>query len=83
MHRNVPVAPMRRCVITCCLDKSGRIGIETCYVFHCTAVSSSDIFATAVSAHEIRFGGKVYVQYSSKTIETAVPKIYDDDTAAQ
>ena len=49
MCRNVPLAPMRRCVITCCLDKSDRIGIETCYVFHCTAVSSSDIFGTAVS----------------------------------
>ena len=57
MHRNVPVAPMRRCVITCCLDKSDLIGMETCYVFHCTAVSSSDIFGTNNfnSAQEKRF----------------------------
>ena len=48
MQRNVPVAPMRRSVITCCLDKSDRSGIDTCYVFHCAAVSSSDIFGTAV-----------------------------------
>ena len=40
---------MRRCVITCCLDKSDRIGIDKCYVFHCSAVSSSNIFGTAVS----------------------------------
>ena len=43
MHRYVPVAPLHRCVITCYLDKSDCIGIETCYVFHCAAVSSSDI----------------------------------------
>ena len=49
MQRYVPVAPMIRCVIICCLDKSDRIGIETCYVFHCAAVSSSDIFGIAVS----------------------------------
>ena len=41
MHRYVPVVPMRRSVITCCLDKSDHNGIETCYVFHCAAVSSS------------------------------------------
>ena len=56
---NVPVAPMRRCVIRRCLDKSDRIGIETRFVFHCATVSSSDIFGAAVSAHEKRFGGKV------------------------
>ena len=49
MHRYVKVAPMRQCVITCCLDKSNRIGIETCYVLHCAAVSLSDILGTAVS----------------------------------
>ena len=49
MYRNVPVAPMRRCVITCCLGKSDRIGLETCYLFNCAAVSSSDIFGTAAS----------------------------------
>ena len=40
---------MRRCAITRCLDKSDRIGKETCYVFYCAAVSSSDIFKTVVS----------------------------------
>ena len=49
MHRYVTVAPMRRCVITCCLDISDRIGLETYYAFHCAAASSSDIFGTAVS----------------------------------
>ena len=49
MHRNVPVTPMARCVITCCLDKSDRVSIETCHVFYCAAVSSSDVFGTAVS----------------------------------
>ena len=49
VHKYVTVAPMRCCVITCCLDQSDRIGIEMCYEFHCAAVSSSDIFGTAVS----------------------------------
>ena len=48
MHRYVTVAPMHRCAITCCLDKSDRIGVEACYVFHCAAVLSSDSFETAV-----------------------------------
>ena len=34
--------------------------------FNCAAVSSSDIFESAVSAHEKRFCGKVLVPYSSK-----------------
>ena len=41
--------PLRLCVIRRPLDKSDRIGIEKCYVFHYAAVSSSDIFGTAVS----------------------------------
>ena len=49
MRGYVPIAPMRRCVITCCLDISNRMDIETYYVFHCAAMSSSDIFGTAVS----------------------------------
>ena len=48
MHKYMTVAPMRRCVITYCLDKSGRIDIETCNVFYYAAVSSSNIFETAV-----------------------------------
>ena len=64
MHRNVPVASMHRCVITCYLDNLDPIGIKTYYVFYCAAVSSSDIFGTAVFVHEKRFGEKV--QYSSK-----------------
>ena len=36
-------------IIICCLDKSDRIGIDTCYVFHCAAVASTDIFRTTVS----------------------------------
>ena len=43
------VIPLRRCVIRRRLDKSDRIDIETCYVFHCATVSSSDIFGIAVS----------------------------------
>ena len=34
---------LRRCLICRHLDKSDRIGIETCCVFHCAVVSSSDI----------------------------------------
>ena len=41
--------PLRRCVMRRRLDKSDRIGIGTCYVFHCAIVPSSDIFGTAVS----------------------------------
>ena len=40
---------LRRCAISRRVEKSDRISIETCYVFHCAAVSSSDIFQTAVS----------------------------------
>ena len=40
---------LRRCVIRRRLDKSDRIGIKTNYVFHCSAVSSSNIFGTVVS----------------------------------
>ena len=85
MHRNVPVAPMRRCVITCCLHKSYRIGIETCYMFHCAAVSSSDIFGTALSiALYWSIAPKLSRQsYFVRKIKTAIPKISDDDTAAQ
>ena len=48
MHKYVTVAPMLLCVMSYCQDKSDRIGIETCNVFHCAAVSSSDVFETAV-----------------------------------
>ena len=41
--------PLRRCVIRHPSDKSDRIDIQTCYVFHYVAVPSSDIFETAVS----------------------------------
>ena len=43
------VMPLRRYVIRSPCDKSDRIGIETCYVFHCAAVSSSDIFGAPAS----------------------------------
>ena len=40
------------------LDKSDLFGLETCYVFYCTTVSSSDIFITPVSiVHEKRLAG--------------------------
>ena len=39
---------MRRRVIICCVDKSNRIGIKTCFEFHCAAVSSLNIFGSAV-----------------------------------
>ena len=32
------VMPLRRCVIRRRRDKSDRIGVETCYVFHCAAM---------------------------------------------
>ena len=84
MHRNVPVAPKRHCVITCYLDKSDRMGLETCFAFHCAAVSSSDIFGTAVS---IMLYWSIAPKLSRRIFflcaETAVPKISDDDTAAQ
>ena len=40
--------PLRRCITRRPLNKSDCIAIETCHVFHCAAVSSSDIFGTAV-----------------------------------
>ena len=54
------VMPLRRCVIRPRLDKSDRIGIETCYVFHCSAISSWDTFEIAVSIllREKDLGGK-------------------------
>ena len=41
--------PLRRCVIRRRIDKSDRIGIETCYEFHCVAASSLDISGTDAS----------------------------------
>ena len=38
--------PLRCCVMRRCQDKSDHISIETCNVFYCAAVSSSDIFET-------------------------------------
>ena len=77
--------PLRRCVIRRRLDKSDCIGIETCYVFHCAAVSSTDIFKTAVSISctkkDWRESFDAIIQWSA--IATAVPKISNDDTAAQ
>ena len=76
---------MRCCVITCCLDKSDCIGVETCNVLHCAAVSSLDIFGTSVlilrTKTDWRESLGVILQKSA--IETAVPKISDDETAAQ
>ena len=77
--------PLRRCVMRRRLDKSDRIGIETCHVFHCATVSSLDIFGTTVSivlywsialklSHEFFFVRK---------IERGVLKIFNHDTAAQ
>ena len=57
--------PMRLCVKCRRLDKSDRIGLETSYVFHCTAVSSSDIFETAVSISRTKNDWRE-VQYFSK-----------------
>ena len=37
--------PLRRCVIRRRLDKSDRIGIETCFVFQYTAISHHRIFS--------------------------------------
>ena len=79
------VMSLRRCVIRCRLDKSNRISTEMCYVFHCAAVSSSDIFKTAVS---IALCCSVAPKLSRQSffvheIETAVLKISDVDTAAQ
>ena len=47
--KNRITKPLRRCVTHRRLHRSDRIGIETCYVFHCAAVLSSYIFGTAVS----------------------------------
>ena len=69
----MPVAPMRRCVITCCLDKSDCFGIETCYVFHCAAVSSLDIFGTTDSAPEKNLAGSLGAILHPSIIKTAVP----------
>ena len=60
------VMPLRRCVIRCRLGKSDRIGIETCYVFHCAAVSSSYIFGTAVLILRTKKDLAGKVQYSNK-----------------
>ena len=81
----MPVASMRHCVITYCLDKSDRIGIETYYVFHCTAVSSSDIFETGVLiAFYCGIEPKLFREsFFERKIKTAVPKISDNDTVAQ
>ena len=70
--------PLRRCVVRCCLDKSDRIGIKTCYVFHFAAVSSSDIFGTAVSIVIYwSIAPKLSRQiFFARKIETAVPKLY-------
>ena len=79
------VMPLRRCIIRRPLDKSDRIAIETCHVVHCAAVSSSDIFETAGII--LRTKKDWHLQERCNTpdsaIETAVPKISDDDTAAQ
>ena len=84
MHGNLPVASMRRCVITCCPDKSDRIGIETCYVFHCAAESSLDIFGTAVFAHEKKdFAGKFRCNTPGKAQLKQLFRKYPYDTAAQ
>ena len=76
---------LRRCVIRRRLDKSNRIGTETCNVFHCTAVSLSDIFGKAVSiALNYSIAPKLSSQSFFKSkIETAVPKTSNDDTTAQ
>ena len=56
---HVLLASLRCSFIYYCLDKLDRIDKNTCYVFHCATVSSSDIFGKAVSiAHEKRLAGK-------------------------
>ena len=76
---------LRRCVISRRLDKSDRIGVKTCYVFHCATVSSSDIFGTSVSIAFIwSIAPKLFRQsFFVREIETAIPKIFDDDTGPQ
>ena len=58
--------PLRRYVMRRHLNKSDRIGIETCYALYYAAVSSSDIVQTAVSVVREKIDGKVQVQYFSK-----------------
>ena len=41
MHRDVPLASLRRCAKSCYLDKSNRIDVETCSAFQCVALSSN------------------------------------------
>ena len=73
--------PLRGCVIRRRLDKSDRIDIETCDVFHCATVSS-DIFGTAVSiARNSSVASKLSSQsFFVSKIKTEVPKTFDDDT---
>ena len=72
-------------VICYCLDKSDRIGIETCSMFHDATVSSSDIFGTALSiAIYCSIASKLSRQsFFVRKIERTVPKISEDDIAAQ
>ena len=65
--------------------KSDRIIAETCYVFHCAAESSSDIFGTAVLiALYWSIAPELSRQYFVvRKIETAVTKISDNDAAPQ
>ena len=67
------------------LDKSDFIGIETCYVFHCGPVSSSDIFGIAVSISRTKkdWRKSLGAILQINAIETDVPKISNDDTVAQ
>ena len=77
--------PLRRCAIRRRLDKPDCIGIETCYMFHCAAESSLDIFGTTVSISlSWSTAPELFRQsFFGRKIETAVLKISDDDTAAQ
>ena len=77
--------PLRCYVIHGHLDKSDHIGLEMCYVFHCAVVSLSDIFEAAVSvALYWSIAPKLSHQcFIVLEIETAVPKLSNNDTAGQ
>ena len=58
------VMPLRRCVITCCLDKSDRIGIETCYCMCFTApLCHHRIFSEQL--FQLRFTGVLHQNFAA------------------
>ena len=76
--------PLRRCVTRRRLDKSSRIGIETWYAFHCATVSSfSERTVVSIALYWSVARKLSHRSFFMRKIETAFPKIFDDDTAAQ